>query len=453
MSRLLTIKLPTKVIQGRGSVGDGLTICILMGESGDGYKGDIWATVDIRTRPSGQHYAIWYVGKYTGSDLSTYEDIESDEFDISITIGVTYTVSIEYNSSSHQFKFKIGTEEQIFGPVGLPANKGNAKSPGKWLTTRVQVDNANSSAYIAATFDNIFKNGVIYDDFSSPILSAAKWRNYEYVREISGGKLRTKIRSSNNSTGNIYSRPQFIDPSPIRVIQTKITPISFQNLQGADIVARIAGGYYNDGSPGGGWIGDVAAQIKIGGTGTNPVAEWQVWRYKDLNGNATENVMTGSFTTPIILGTTYTLYLGWDGSKFIFKIDDEEVQYTPTTFIRPPNNPWKEIGTRIFNASGKEASMEALFDDVMIEGTQYIYLQGLSAGKMGLAAWGDGHDIPSCISNTPVSSHYYGASRDWVDPEASYGLKGIGKTVGFTNFMNALTAAGKTMNDLTIKIG
>ena len=37
---IVDYQITTKVIQGRGSAGDGITICILM--PGDGYKGDIW---------------------------------------------------------------------------------------------------------------------------------------------------------------------------------------------------------------------------------------------------------------------------------------------------------------------------------------------------------------------------------------------------------------------------
>ena len=213
-------------------------------------------------------------------------------------------------------------------------------------------------------------NIVVSDDFSSPAINETIWRTYEFVREISNGKLRSKVRSSSAAADHIYSRLQFTDSSLINAIQAKVTPVTYQNDQNSDdMVARIAGRFYNDGTPGGGIIGDVGAQVRIGGTGINPTASWFVWRETDNDPyNAPETLATGTFENPVTLNNTYTLFLGWDGSKFTFKFDDEEANY-PTTSTNPPNSPWMEIGARIWNPSGKEATIEALFDDVQISGS------------------------------------------------------------------------------------
>jgi hypothetical protein len=148
-----------------------------------------------------------------------------------------------------------------------------------------------------------------------------------------------------------------------------VTPLIYQNNQGANIIARIAGHYYNDGTPGGGHFGEVGASVRIGRTEVSPVAVWHVWTYTDFDGNNQVTVASGDFTEPISLQNTYTLLLGWDGGRFIFAIDDEVAYYTPVTSINLPNLPWKEIDTLFLNPAGKEATIEALFDDVMVGAT------------------------------------------------------------------------------------
>ncbi len=136
--------------------------------------------------------------------------------------------------------------------------------------------------------------------------------------------------------------------------------------------AGIEGIYYNDGTPGEGFIGDVGALCKIGGNkiaedGIDPVAWWLVWRNIGSTGENTETVASGTFTVPISLGNTYTLFLKWDGTQFTFKIDGEEAYYIPETRVNPPKNPWKGIGTEFWSSAGREATIEALLDDVMVE--------------------------------------------------------------------------------------
>jgi len=339
------------------------------GTPGAGMTGDIWATVDVRTTPTG-FLARWSVDKVTNPDGSASENLGYGNFTISIAIGVNYTLYIEYDSVAHCFIFRIGAEEITFGPVGLPARAGNANIPINGLGTRIVTNNATSSAYISATFDNVYKNGILYDDFSSSIIDETKWTTYEFVREISEGKLQSLVRSSSGSTSTISNRLEFIDPTLINVIQAKVTPLTYSNNQQVDTLSAYLGGYcYNDGTPGGGRIGDVLSAIGIGGSGINPIAGWKVVKCTDSACQNQPEVASGTFTTPISLGNTHTLFLGWDGNRFIFKFDDEVAHYTPVTSMIPPNLPRKEIATLIMNPAGKEAIIEALFDDVMVGGS------------------------------------------------------------------------------------
>ena len=328
--------------------------------------GEVMARIDLRYQ-WGQLTAQWSVSKST--DGSTWPWVANGSFPIPISLGQSYKLSILWEPAIKRLTFTVNGISQYWISTDniYPSN-----GPWKGLSTSVWFSNPNLWGTVSATFDNVIAkdqsgNIVVSDDFSSPVIDKNKWSTYEMVSEISDGKLRSKVRSSSRSTGTaVFNDLNFIDPSSIQAIQVKVTPSVYQNFQGANLRARIAGRYYNDGTPGSGYTGDVGAQVTIGGTGVNPVGEWQVWRHTDSEGNYTELVASGTFTTPISLGNTYILFLSWDGSKFTFKLGNEEASYIPITSINPPHNPWRVIGTRILNPAGKESTIEAFFDDVMI---------------------------------------------------------------------------------------
>ena len=337
------------------------------GTAGGGTTGDIWGEIALRSGGPTGLVASWGVAKFTNSDGTSLTVLGGGDFITPITLGTTYTAYIGYDSVANQFIFRIGIEEVTFGPTGLPARVGNANSSFKGLGTRVEINNAASSGYISATFDNVYKNGSLYDDFSSLTIDPTKWNTYEFVREISGGKLRSKTRSSSASTSFINNVLELLYPSSINAFQAEVTLLDYQNPQGLTQRVRIIGSYYNDGSPGGGLIGDVYGQIRIGGTGATPVAEWLVYRFTDSAGNNSELVAKGTFTTSIVVGNTYTLYLGWNGSQFTFKVNSEVTNYIPATSINLVHVAFKQLSARIDpETDKKEGTIEALFDDVMV---------------------------------------------------------------------------------------
>ena len=373
------------------------------GTPGGGQTGDIYTEISLRKEPDGLK-CNWFVLRYTNPDATTYEILKSGNFATIISVGTPYTLFMRYDSANHQFIFRIGGEEKTFGPANLPLPAGNASNPNKVLATRVEVDDATSSAYISATFDNVYKNGVLYDDFSSPTIDPTKWGYgyYEFVREISEGELRSEVRSSSGNNSSIFNQLTFVDPSSKDAIQAKVTPVAYENEEGLNIVARIAGIYYNDGTPGGGYLGDVGAEVFIGGLNgeANPAAGWAVWTYADSEGNHPTLIETENFSKPILLGNTYALLIGWTGSNFIFRIDDEEARYAPAAAINPPNNTWKEIATRIMSPAGKEAMMEALFDDVMVAASCCPYINvSPTLGNFGNVAAGSTSDQTVTVAN------------------------------------------------------
>jgi hypothetical protein len=375
--------------------------------------GEVMARIDL-TYQWGQLTAHWSVSKST--DGSTWPWVANGSFPIPISLGQSYKLSILWEPAIKRFTFTANGISQYWTSTDniYPSN-----GPWKALSTSVWFSNPNLWRTVSATFDNVIAkdqsgNIVVSDDFSSPVIDKNKWSTYEMVSEISDGKLRSKVRSSSRSTGApVFNDLNFIDPSSIQAIQVEVTPSVYQNSQGANLRARIAGRYYNDGTPGSGYAGDVGAQVTIGGTGVNPLGEWQVWRHTDSGGNNIELVASGTFTTPILLGNTYILFLSWDGSKFTFKLGNEEASYIPVTSINPPHNPWRGVGTRILNPAGKESTIETFFDNVMINSIvvspQFVNFGAVELGDyfdQTVNVWNDGDDDVTISSFTLPSSPF-----------------------------------------------
>jgi hypothetical protein len=344
------------------------------GTPGTDMTGDIWAEVDLREDPSGL-YAQWSASRYTNASGSSWTTLGWGNFTIPITLGSTYALYIGYNQGTNQFTFRVGPEEITFGPSDLPARVRDPNSPWKGLTAWVQINDDSSYGYVSAAFDNVLRNGVLYDDFSSSTIDSTKWTSYEIATEISGGKLRSKLRTSSTSTAAFISTNlNFLYPSQIHSIKAKITPTIFQNSLGTDIMARIARQFYHDNTPGTGNTGDIGGLVGIGGTGTNPVAQWLAYRLTDDTGQNWEVLASGTFSKTVVLGDTYNSFLAWNGSQFTFRFDDEEAHYAPSGVINPVNNLSGSIGVRVKDPAGKEAMIEALFDDVMVTVISPLYL-------------------------------------------------------------------------------
>jgi len=361
------------------------------------YKGEVQAAIRISPY-NGMYWVYWFIWKLTNDEGTDWTTLAWNWFPYPVSPNTTYKLSVQFEPDSKTFTFKVGDTVKTWTSTD-PTHPSNI--PWKAIGTDVYFTGTGTKLYgkISAQFDNICVNSELYDDFSSPMIDQTKWITYEFVREIQGEKLRSRVRTSAASSSSIYNRLEFINPSLINIIQAKVTPIVYGNSLGADTVARISGYYYNDGTSGGTRIGQVGAQVRIGGTGSTPVASWLVWKETDETGNAPVELASGIFTTPVMLGNTYTLFLGWDGSRFTFRVDDEVAYYSPTTSINASKIQSKEIGTRIWNPSSKEAIIEALFDDVMVNRFHHIVIKPSSL-NFGNVQVGNSADQTITLSNS-----------------------------------------------------
>jgi hypothetical protein len=348
---------------------------------------DVWAEIAIR-RELGGLVASWYIARTQYPLYGPFFEVISGQFSSPISEGIPCTLLISYDSLAHAFEFGVGSEIVTVTSATLDPRVSEAGNLLKTLDTKVVTGDPSSSAYISATFINVYINNLLYEDFSSLPLDPRKWwigysgtnGTYdEFVREISGGCFRSKIRSFSQYTFDLYNHIEFVNPSEIDLIRAKITPILYQNRndQWARVEAYITGRFYNDGT-GPGNFGDVEAKIWIGGEGSTPMGSTPAARWVvqgRLPGDEFIVALSyGTFSLPIRLGSAYILSLGWIGNRLNFRIEDvelglfEEANYVPTTNTYPPVDPWKEIGTYVMNATDLEKTIEALFDDVMVSG-------------------------------------------------------------------------------------
>lgn len=332
------------------------------------YTGDILAQIVIGGSGTSP-VAFWSVYRYTHpTDPNQQVLIDDGNFSLPLILGTQYTLTMAWNGTQFTFKISDGntTQEQNFAP-GLTVTE--ARMPLKLFGSRIS-GNAGREATVEALFDDIKINGSpdVYEDFTGDTIDSAKWTYYDVVRDVDNGEIRLKRRTSTADTGVLSSIGlELTNPGLIKAMQAQVTPLTYNNPNGVDAKAGISGRYYNDGTLND-WVGDIIAGVGIGGTATNPVASWAITRHTDsTDTNITEIVDTGDFSTPITLGTPYTLYISWDGASFVFKVNDETLNYTPTTAIHPPNHPMRRLQARMRTPGGQESFIEAKYDDVMIE--------------------------------------------------------------------------------------
>jgi hypothetical protein len=352
------------------------------GTPGAGVIGDVFAMVGIGRETNGALVGEVIIGRLANAEGTAWNILWYQTFSQSVAIGIPYTLYLAFDSVANRFTFRVGGEEKIVGLPDIPVRGAQARAPSRGLNTAVYVEDASSSGYVSATFDNVYKNGIRYDDFSATTIDPARWTNYESVKEISGGRFRSKVRSSSASS-SLINELNFADPRNIDGIQARLTLAKYENRSSetAWADAIIGGLFYHDGTPGGGLTGDVMAKVSIGGPGNSPIAFWLVYRFDDETGWNFTDLGYGQFATPISLGTAYALSVGWDGKQFTFKLNDEAATYIPVGTIDPPNRHGKGISTLVYRADGNEATVEALFDDVIVSA---VSCPDVSAGPQSI---------------------------------------------------------------------
>ncbi len=298
----------------------------------------------------------------------------------SLSLGDTKRLSLSWDGTT-QFTFgfdgnfipvNVGTE----APYAAPATSDSKSLVTDWLS----LAGTSTKGYISATFDNVSINGSPYDDFNAPdeMIDRTKWTTWEFVREQNNGVLESALtRYDSNGANYLY----FADAERIKGFQADVTVNDVTNA-GAFPFARLAGAFYNDGSPGGGRAGDVVATIALSPDGGGGLTG-QCWITKCTGGDCNlageyETIYTSVLSPSLSFNTPYTLSVNWNEytNEFTFRLDDNLVSYLATlggsslpTVAAPPLF-GKGIGTRVssIDADDEGAYISAFFDNVVVLG-------------------------------------------------------------------------------------
>jgi hypothetical protein len=213
-----------------------------------------------------------------------------------VDFGETKTLSLSWNGGT-VFTFNFNGNVIVRDAAAYPGNATNAGNPvfpHKGFGVRVSHPDPPTSGggYIAATFDNAYKNGMLYDNFNNPsgLIDYRWWNRWELVRQAKNGVFESELaRYDSNASNNM----NFVDSEKVMGLQADVTVNEFVN-NAAIPQARLHGSFYNDGTyptePRG---GDIMANVGIRHNGTQPVGFYAVIRCKsdDCNlSDETENL-------------------------------------------------------------------------------------------------------------------------------------------------------------------
>ena len=269
-----------------------------------------------------------------------------------------------------------------FDPIPLAPVAAPAQIAFKGIGTRVRSIGAPAEgASISATFDNVRVNGVPYDDFGLTRIDRDKWANLEFVRMVEGGQLKSELTRFGANGSNTLN---LLDPDSVNSLQAQITVTDVENTA-AGPRARLAGFFYNDGTPGGGQTGEIQADIAISHNGSNLEVGFFVGRCEDSDCNSfTTFLFDNTSLGPVGLGETHTLSIAFDSTTttFTFGFDVSMVQVTtpvipafslPSQFFTRTGSRFKGVGVRVSGINGPEegAFISARFDDVQVNGTPF----------------------------------------------------------------------------------
>lgn len=222
--------------------------------------------------------------------------------------------------------------------------------------------------------------GSPFDDFSGTRVNSDKWSSnpwntrLEEVREISNGKLVSKVSGKCDESGLVLNQLGFAEPNSINSISTKVTFVEGRfSGNGNNVGPQIEGFYYND-SDGAVWAG---MTLEYDGTNYSIVG--------GVSGN-TGFFNAGPFVTQILPNTEYTLKVEYDGTnEFTFSVDGESHQVTGPDRVAESEITWKALTTGIWGMPNDcSGYVSGTFDDVMVDGNPY---DNFNTGPLDPANW------------------------------------------------------------------
>jgi hypothetical protein len=212
----------------------------------------------------------------------------------------------------------------------------------------------------------------LYDDFSGNFIDSSKWNESEFVREVAGGNLVSKV-ANNTSTLTARNNTFFQNPSSINSIQCDINPVVVNLDDGTSnrSFARIGGRFYNTQNSGT-HEGDIFAAVYIGNRGSGLEAWWGVYESQDENGSTWIEIGSNALAVPgLTLGNFYTVKIDYNGTNgFAFTVAGVGESFTGPARLSASFSSYKGLETGAEGSSGNGYT-SALFDNALVNNIAY----------------------------------------------------------------------------------
>ncbi len=337
-----------------------------------------------------------------------------DRADAPASYDTTYTMRMVHDEATGIFTWSIAGGEFGSGVTGTADPSaylaGNANwsalgpkplagpgftSAGLGSVIYDESTSGGASARLTTRFGNVyvgFNNAptVPWDDFSGvggnsgPVeLSPAKWTTAgASSTALSAGSLVTHVQATSVSTRAIgnYQALTFGDPERINTLQADVTPTDCSATDAPIKVVQLAGGFYNDGTPGTipptinqpySAVGDVRAYLALNCV-TNEV-RFSIQRIEAAGVTQLSNYYNNLVSSGATVGNRHTLRMAWNpaGHTIAFQADGSApVVVDPTTlnaymmaaapYVKPANAPLKLIQWGVYLPASSVATAGSL---------------------------------------------------------------------------------------------
>lgn len=236
------------------------------GTAGTGSTGDVAAQVFLLGNSSGVEIR-YGAFKCTNTDCSTSIDVIQSTLVNAGVLGEAHTLGVAWDGSV--FTFTVDGVPTVVDPRPVAPVAGAPRTLEKKVGTRITTAGAGGEGYVAGDFENVYVNGVLYDNFdgapySGPHLDPTKWANLEFVQEIQGGRVVSKAATAGPAGNVVRSRLHPVNRNAVTEMQADVTVTEFQASSGS-VHAQLNGSFYNDGSSTGAndFTGEVEAYMQI----------------------------------------------------------------------------------------------------------------------------------------------------------------------------------------------
>jgi hypothetical protein len=216
-------------------------------------------------------------------------------------------------------------------PWTLESATGGTKTVNVWF--RDGLGNASPKPCSDTIDLNTYKGGqTVAPVISDPILPTIDTKNYKqgsFAREVDPAIQKMILKVASPNAGTIRQYPYPADNNLIFNLNEWGSVISMQadvSILESSIVnsghthASLWGIWYNDGTAGNGFIGDIFAEVAIRESSSGLTCRYRICRNTDMYGSRCENVAVEEFSTAISKGASYPLSIQYDqtitGSHF-----------------------------------------------------------------------------------------------------------------------------------------